>query len=352
MSSNARFNPTFSVMKGIAIISVVLGHCPALPFVGKFVNQYHLAVFFFVAGYFFKEKYLETPKIFIVKRLKSLYFPYVIFGLLALYLHNVFYGLHIVGDYMSMPDFILGGRNLVVKLYSEEALMGAMWFCPALLIVSYMSYFIFWLTRKHKNLRHLSFLFVMTVGAVCCYFHIKSPYCVWQYAPICILFYGGFVFKHHEDCFANVKSKIVWSVLLLLLLGILAKYNVCAYLQPFHIANENVFVMVCIGIVGCIAIYLLSSTLVVTKLGKWLAVIGRYSFSIMAIHFLAFKIINFIQCLVYGYDLNKISSFPFLRLDNGWWMAYAIVGVFVPMLCSILYHKSVNIISYVRNRND
>ena len=237
MYSNARFNPTFSVMKGIAIISVVLGHCPALPFVGKFVNQYHLAVFFFVAGYFFKEKYLETPKIFIVKRLKSLYFPYVIFGLLALCLHNVFYGLQIVGDYMSMPDFILGGRNLVVKLYSEEALMGAMWFCPALLIVSYMSYFIFWLTRKHKNLRHLSFLFVMTVGAVCCYFHIKSPYCVWQYAPICILFYGGFVFKHHEDCFANVKSKIVWSVLLLLLLGILAKYNVCAYLQPFHIAN-------------------------------------------------------------------------------------------------------------------
>lgn len=109
MYSNARFNPTFSVMKGIAIISVVLGHCPALPFVGKFVNQYHLAVFFFVAGYFFKEKYLETPKIFIVKRLKSLYFPYVIFGLLALCLHNVFYGLHIVGDYMSMPDFILGG---------------------------------------------------------------------------------------------------------------------------------------------------------------------------------------------------------------------------------------------------
>ena len=99
MYSNARFNPTFSVMKGIAIISVVLGHCPALPFVGKFVNQYHLAVFFFVAGYFFKEKYLETPKIFIVKRLKSLYFPYVI------------YGLHIVGDYMSMPDFILGGAE-------------------------------------------------------------------------------------------------------------------------------------------------------------------------------------------------------------------------------------------------
>ncbi len=352
MSSNTKFNPTFSIMKGIAIISVVLGHCPVFPFVGNFVNQYHLAVFFFVAGYFFNEKYLETPKIFIVKRLKSLYFPYVIFGLLALCLHNVFYGLHIVGDYLTMPNIILGGRNLVIKLYSEEALMGAMWFCPALLIVSYMSYFIFRLTRKHNNLRLFSFLFVMIIGAVCCYFGIKSPYCVWQYAPICMLFYGGFIFKHHEEIFVNIKNKIVWSALMLLLLGILAKYNVCAYLQPSHIANENVFVMVCIGIVGCIAIYLLASTLLVTIMGKWLAIIGRYSFSIMAIHFLAFKIINLVQCLVYGYDLNKISSFPYLRLDNGWWMAYAIVGVFVPMACSVLYHKSINSISYVRNRND
>lgn len=44
------YNPTFSIMKSVAIASVVLGHCAPSPFVEQLVNQYHLAVFFFVAG--------------------------------------------------------------------------------------------------------------------------------------------------------------------------------------------------------------------------------------------------------------------------------------------------------------
>lgn len=51
-------NQAFSIMKGIAIISVVLGHCTTNSRIEAFVNQYHLAVFFFVAGFFFKEKSL------------------------------------------------------------------------------------------------------------------------------------------------------------------------------------------------------------------------------------------------------------------------------------------------------
>ena len=47
-------NQAFSIMKGIAIISVVLGHCTTNSRIEAFVNQYHLAVFFFVAGFFFK----------------------------------------------------------------------------------------------------------------------------------------------------------------------------------------------------------------------------------------------------------------------------------------------------------
>lgn len=41
----------FDIMKGLAIISVVAGHC-SVPIIEGFVNQYHLATFYFVAGYF------------------------------------------------------------------------------------------------------------------------------------------------------------------------------------------------------------------------------------------------------------------------------------------------------------
>lgn len=56
-------------MKGIAIISVVIGHVFVQTNIEEFVNQYHLAVFFFVAGYFFKDKYIQSPQQFIKKEL-------------------------------------------------------------------------------------------------------------------------------------------------------------------------------------------------------------------------------------------------------------------------------------------
>ena len=45
----------FSIMKGLGIIFVVAGHTAYSP-VHNFVYLFHLAVFYFVAGYFFKDK--------------------------------------------------------------------------------------------------------------------------------------------------------------------------------------------------------------------------------------------------------------------------------------------------------
>jgi len=43
MNKERKLDRTFSIMKGIAIISVVVGHVIDND---RFVNQYHLAVFF------------------------------------------------------------------------------------------------------------------------------------------------------------------------------------------------------------------------------------------------------------------------------------------------------------------
>lgn len=109
ISNSKKYNPTFAIMKGIAIISVVIGHCPSNPFVEDFVNQYHLAVFFFVAGYFFKSKYLCNTKMFVSKRMKSLYVPFVSFCLVFLLLHNFFYRIGIYSTPLSFFSGALGG---------------------------------------------------------------------------------------------------------------------------------------------------------------------------------------------------------------------------------------------------
>lgn len=79
-------NYTASIMKGIAIISVVLGHCTTNNNIESFVNQYHLAVFFFVSGFFLQRKIFRRSKKLFHKKVNSLiytichicnYFPYI-----------------------------------------------------------------------------------------------------------------------------------------------------------------------------------------------------------------------------------------------------------------------------------
>ena len=63
----------FSIMKGLGIIFVVAGHTAYSP-VHNFVYLFHLAVFYFVAGYFFKDKYIDDKLLFVWKKIKSLWF--------------------------------------------------------------------------------------------------------------------------------------------------------------------------------------------------------------------------------------------------------------------------------------
>ena len=107
MSHN--YNQTYAIMKGLAIASVVIGHCQPTPSVGMWVNQYHLAVFFFVAGYFFKESYLDTPRQYVRKRIRRLYVPFVEFGLVFLLLHNLLASCHIYGNVLTTAEILRGG---------------------------------------------------------------------------------------------------------------------------------------------------------------------------------------------------------------------------------------------------
>lgn len=60
----------FSIMKGLGIIFVVAGHTAYSP-VHNFVYLFHLAVFYFVAGYFFKDKYIDDKLLFVWKKIKK-----------------------------------------------------------------------------------------------------------------------------------------------------------------------------------------------------------------------------------------------------------------------------------------
>lgn len=59
---------TFDVLKGIAIILVIIGHCDLSPF-RTFIYSFHMPLFFFVTGYFLKIRPLRTEFLLSTKRL-------------------------------------------------------------------------------------------------------------------------------------------------------------------------------------------------------------------------------------------------------------------------------------------
>lgn len=70
---NKERDVTFDVLKGIAIILVIVGHCEFGPF-RAFIYSFHMPLFFFVAGYFLKKRPLRQE---IYLSTKRLIIPYI-----------------------------------------------------------------------------------------------------------------------------------------------------------------------------------------------------------------------------------------------------------------------------------
>lgn len=76
------------------------------------------------------------------------------------------------------------------------------------------------------------------------------------------------------------------------------------------------------------------------KISRFIELAGEYSFSIMAIHFLAFKVINYLIVLTNNYEMSKISEFPTIRTESILWdLAYIFTGVTLPIIVTMLYSK-------------
>lgn len=338
-------NSTISTMKGIAIIGVVAGYCVLSSWMENFVNQWHLATFFFVAGMCFNDKYVSQPKLYIKRRIRSLYVPFVEFGLLYLVLHNFLYWIHCAGNAYTFREMGCELFNLTIRLTSNEPLMGAMWFCPALLLTSIIMLFTQTSINKVLNNKQITgvipAVLFFIVGYTAIQLRIKSPYCIWQYMVLSFIIWMGYWFKRYVKADKwNTMTHIVIAATGFTLITLATNYGFMARLQPANINKENVIALLLIPALAGVSVYSLSALLNKTNMKQALAYIGDHSFSIMALHFLAFKAVNLAQIRIYGYDIKRLADFPVIRYET--WicgLAYVAAGVTIPLILALAYDK-------------
>lgn len=358
MNGTSVKDPTVSIMKGIAILSVVIGHATTGTSMEIFVNQYHLAVFFFVAGYCFNIKHLQNLYAYSWRRFSSLYVPFMKFGCFYLISHNLFYYWGMEKIPYDVYGFIHEIRNFTIGLTSEDPLMGAMWFCPALLIVSLLSAYTLKLQEyigggKREYSKVLLLFCLPLVGSFLSKCGIKSPRCLWEYMQFCGIFFCGHYFRTSKVFDILRSESIRHSIIVIFILTwvsvILFYCGFMAYLQATNIVDENVVVVTFVATINAIIVYHVSLLLKRIELVKEiLCYIGNHSFSIMGLHFLCFKLVSLLYILYENGSSDLLNRFPTIKAGSIWIVLYVLFGTAIPLLLNVVYSNVIKQIAYYK----
>jgi fucose 4-O-acetylase-like acetyltransferase len=146
------------IAKGIGIILVVMAHndfALISPFAHKLIYSFHMPMFFFMSGMFFKP---DMPFwSFIRQRFHRVLKPFFVM-LLLIYFASLSF---------SKVSFVMASRRLLKAMYASGQYLDwvQLWFLPHLFVVSLFAYLLIWVVR-HQWLFKVRWLMLITVYIV------------------------------------------------------------------------------------------------------------------------------------------------------------------------------------------
>ena len=345
-------NSNITYAKALGIILMVWGHSGTFSYIRDFIYMFHMPLFFFCAGYCFKESYYHTPIKFVWRRVKGLWWPYVKWSALFLLLHNLFFT---VGFYDTTSNHLFNKEELlqhatsIITTQWQEQLQ-PFWFLKALLFGSLIAY----------SILIVAHILNKTIGAICVKCGRKPCNCVLAFklmggAILTALMMRSFHFNNTSIDFLFSPRQFL-AALLFLTGHIFAYLNVRKFGLPYiAIVSVSVFIgsrywlmetapnfydnrillqYTITAILGTWMIYSLPWQLMGQRMTKVMQYIGTHTLTILTWHFLCFKLVSIAIIAIYGLPHEKLSDFPIISeyASKGWWVAYLLVGTTIPLL--------------------
>ena len=358
MELHSKNRETFiDILKGIGIISIVIGHGPSYIWFGKvqipigpFVYLYHLAIFFFCSGYLYKDIQKDLT-VFLAKKIKSLYWPATKHSLIALLLYNLYVKMGVVdSSYLSRDDVLIDITN-ILTLNGGGPLFVAYWFFQILLCSILIFGSVQYFSSKISNIYYKNIVFIVLVGVIgrigiySTEKHLGFLYnlqIAYLMVPILLI---GYLYKKYMS---KEKWEVDFSIILLIItFSILVhfiKNGIGIELSKYEIASAVLFYLISIiGILFCVSL-----AQIIWKCNKLTTVIsylGRNSLEIMIYHVVAFKMVDYLYFKLKG-DVINISSIPYSC--ESLWPIYYVMGILVPLMIKkllnsiVLLHKRRN----------
>lgn len=366
-NNNTGRNPVFDISKGLAIILIVFGHIDTSTFPCYFVHLFHVPFFFFLSGYFLKDKYYENIKTvfeFIKKRFKRLCIPYLMCNLIFLFLHNLCLKINLyttnplflegyTGNYFGLDTPAYSKKQIFIKsiwtiLFArQENLVGATWFLKVLFFVSLIFIIVSYLSNKFSELcknkyfyaeiiRGVSLVFLTICGFILSVYDKSN---IWLFGTVLsslLPFYIGYLFaKYKKNINLNIKYFVLCFIILLSLNFVLPqKISISAnfYYNPLLLALLTVT-----GFLMLLALSEFINKIFKNKVKNIFILLGQNTMPILCLHIIAFKAVTLLQVLIYNLPDYRLASYFTYKTDSGWWILYLFIGLCIPVCINQLY---------------
>ena len=346
------YNITFGILSALAIIMIVAGHVgyDFMTVGGLFpYYSFHLPLFVFISGYFYREEEEEHPFLYVKKKAKRLLLPYFIW--------NLVYGL-VAWALRAFGGFTIGEVVSLKSLFLDPFLHGhqflynfAAWFAPALFLIEMMNLCMRLILRRlHLQYEWLILTGSLAVGMAVVQLAIGGHVWGLYKMPGRLLFLypcfqmGQFYRKKLEvhDTLGNLPYFAI-------VIGVQVVLSLCcnglAYSSVWCTGFANGPVIPYVTVMSGVAFWLRVARILTPSLGKSRAIgyLGRNTYAVMLHHIMAFMLVKGILAGIAAHT-GYLADFDFVRfytdidyyyLARGaetFQMVYLAAGVVLPLL--------------------
>ena len=304
--------------------------------------MFHMPLFFFFAGYCFKDKYLYDFPSFAKNKLRGIYKPYVKWGLVFLIFHNVFFYLSIYSDQYgyrgtvnsaySLQDFYQ--RVLLLLTMTRcEPLLGGYWFLKSLFWCSFIGYFFMKFMPKNHGI-----MLLLLITIFVSYLKINIPF--FQIGKTEILAATFFLIgRKTKTSFLSFDLNLLNSIVFVLSSVICVTIGMELWQSTMKTVEWwAVIPYVITALIGTAAVFVISKHIcqINNSITKLFVYIGNNTLTILTWHFLSFKLISLIIVIIYGLPIARLGEHPTIEeyAKLGWFLAYLLTGISIPLAFS------------------
>lgn len=197
----------YDIMKGIAILCVIIGHLPSLPpSLFRLILSFHMPLFFMLSGIFFRpEKYS------LQRDIKRLLIPFL-FSCGVIFLIRIIKSSNLISSFENMACEIFWSCGAIhdCEWFSSEPRIGVLWFLIALFFARAF-YFCVCKIVSSEIYRTLLCVFLSVIGVYLDTTIIYLPFALNQSLSILIyLQFGHLIAKYSIKTWMKTLCMILW----------------------------------------------------------------------------------------------------------------------------------------------